>query len=117
MSSMLLRPKSFCPLKSRPPKRLVTLTMGFPSVFHTAPPQPASKARITCSPVFVGGAEASQKGFGLLIPAQSVVRSATVCLLRFGLAPLPGRHHRLRRVPPVGDRIHDLLAAVDAIPA
>ena len=30
--------------------------MGLPSVFHTAPPQPASKARITWSPVLVGGA-------------------------------------------------------------
>src|SRR5215475_4604500 len=38
--------------------------MGSPIVFQTAPPHPASKARITCSPQFVGGAEASQKGFG-----------------------------------------------------
>src|SRR5580658_10743661 len=33
-------------------------------VFHTAPPQPASKARMIISPVLVGGAEASQKGLG-----------------------------------------------------
>src|SRR5579872_4540391 len=45
-------------------------------VFQTAPPQPASKARITCSPQFVGGPEASQNGFGQRIPAKFVVRSA-----------------------------------------
>src|SRR4029079_10893696 len=55
--------------------RLQTCTIGLPSVFHTAPPQPASNARITCGPEFVGGAEASQKGLGLLIPAKSIDRS------------------------------------------
>jgi hypothetical protein len=39
-------------------------TTGSPMVFHTAPPQPASKARMIISPVLVGGAEASQNGFG-----------------------------------------------------
>src|SRR5208282_1113964 len=38
--------------------------MGSPMVFQTAPPQPASKARITWPPVLVGGPEASQKGLG-----------------------------------------------------
>src|SRR5215472_18379025 len=50
--------------------------MGSPIVFQTAPPHPASNARITCSPQLVGGPEASQKGLGHLIPAKSVVRSA-----------------------------------------
>src|ERR1035438_8482921 len=36
--------------------------MGSPMVFQTAPPQPASKARMTCSPRLAGGPEASQKG-------------------------------------------------------
>src|ERR1700727_2978224 len=42
--------------------------MGSPMVFHTAPPHPASKARITCSLQLAGGAEASQKGLGLRMP-------------------------------------------------
>src|SRR5436190_3177466 len=47
-------------------------------VFHTAPPQPASKARWTCAPELAGGADASQKGLGDLIPAKLILRSATV---------------------------------------
>src|SRR5688572_7108735 len=50
--------------------------IGSPSVFQTAPPQPASNARMTCSPLFAGGALASQNGFGLLMPANSMLRSA-----------------------------------------
>src|SRR6056297_597547 len=53
--------------------------MGGPSsprVFQTTPPQPASKARRTLYSLSVGGAEASQNGFGLLMPTKSVVRSA-----------------------------------------
>src|SRR5947208_11939808 len=46
-------------------------------VFQTAPPQPASKARCTCVPELLGGAEASQKGFGERIPAKLMLRSAT----------------------------------------
>src|SRR5580704_8621403 len=49
--------------------------MGSPIVFHTAPPQPASNARITCAPVFVGGPDASQKGFGDSSP-QSFTRKS-----------------------------------------
>src|ERR1019366_8462317 len=50
--------------------------MGSPRVFQTAPPQPASKARMTCSPQLVGGPEASQKGFGQWMrPAKVVERS------------------------------------------
>src|SRR5271168_3698787 len=43
-------------------------------VFQTAPPQPASKARITCSPQLVGGADANQNGFGELMPAVFAAR-------------------------------------------
>src|SRR5258707_173719 len=46
-------------------------------VFHTAPPQPASNARCTCIPELLGGADASQKGFGDRIPAKLMFRSAT----------------------------------------
>src|SRR5580704_12194 len=49
--------------------------MGSPIVFHTAPPQPASNARITCAPVFDGGPDASQKGFGDSSP-QSFTRKS-----------------------------------------
>src|SRR4051794_40866068 len=51
--------------------------MGSPIVFHTAPPHPASNARITWSPQLAGGPEASQNGLGHLMPAKLVVRSAT----------------------------------------
>src|SRR4030095_11288624 len=46
-------------------------------VFQTAPPQPASKARCTCMPELLGGADASQNGFGERIPAKLMFRSAT----------------------------------------
>src|SRR5277367_804296 len=49
--------------------------------FQTAPPQPASKARMTCSPQFVGGAEASQNGFMHRIPAK-VVSSVGILFLQ-----------------------------------
>jgi hypothetical protein len=55
-----------------------TFTIGSPSVFQTAPPQPASNARSTIEPIFVGGAEASQKGLGDFIPAKLTLRSAIV---------------------------------------
>src|ERR1700729_1179611 len=44
--------------------------MGTPRVFQTAPPQPASKARMTWSPQLAGGPEASQNGLGQRIPAK-----------------------------------------------
>src|ERR1700722_7061072 len=47
--------------------------MGSPMVFHTAPPQPASNARMICSPQLVGGAEASQNGLGDRMPPAKVV--------------------------------------------
>src|SRR5438045_866158 len=52
--------------------------MGSPMVFQTAPPQPASNARITCPPVLVGGPDASQKGFGHSRPQNFTLRSAIV---------------------------------------
>src|SRR5262245_32310686 len=70
-------------------------------VFQTAPPQPYSKARCTCAPELAGGADASQNGFGDLMPAKSMPRSA----IRYLLLPKPvdrgsrdlsvlGGHHR-----------------------
>ena len=55
-----------------------------PSVFQTTPPQPASKARRTLYSLSVGGAEASQKGFGDLTPAMSQRRSAMLASLLSG---------------------------------
>ncbi|MEY4593743.1 MAG: hypothetical protein RIQ47_153, partial [Bacteroidota bacterium] len=46
--------------------------------FQTTPPQPASKARITFIFLSVGGADASQKGFGDFIPKKSDCRFAIV---------------------------------------
>src|SRR5262252_8643730 len=73
---MLLNPIMRVPLTCSAPNRLEVSTIGSPSVFHTAPPQPMSNARMICSPVFVGGALASQNGFGLLMPANEMDRSA-----------------------------------------
>src|SRR5882724_5883666 len=82
--------------------------MGSPRVFHTAPPQPASNARITWSPQFAGGPEASQNGFGQRIfPAKSVVRSAMVDSQMARDAD-PGALS-------IRDRVDHLAAAVDAI--
>src|SRR5882724_10159509 len=79
--------------------------MGSPKVFQTAPPQPASKARITCSPQLVGGPEASQNGFGQRMPAKFVVRSAT--------RTLPD--NRERRALSVRYRVHHFTPAVRAV--
>src|SRR5271156_179909 len=49
--------------------------MGSPIVFQTAPPQPASNARITWPPVLVGGPEASQNGLGERSPQKVTDRS------------------------------------------
>src|SRR5262249_4121807 len=96
ISSMLLKPTMRVPFTCSAPKRLEVSTIGSPSVFHTAPPQPMSNARMTCSPVFVGGALASQNGFGLLIPAKEMERSAMGDpLLARALGP-PGRGSRAR---------------------
>jgi hypothetical protein len=50
--------------------------MGAPIVFQTAPPHPASNARMIWSPVFVGGPEANQNGLGDSIPAKFTRKSA-----------------------------------------
>src|SRR5271156_2802028 len=71
-------------------------------VFHTAPPQPASKARMICSPQLVGGPEASQKGFGEWMPAKLVRRSA---MLHLGWIHTSGG-----RPPPVPGNAGDLVA-------
>src|SRR5262245_7117811 len=68
-----------------------------PSVFHTTPPQPALKARTTLYSLSVGGAEASQNGFGDLMPTKLVRRSAmSVPLLNLWGAH---NHPQLRRAP------------------
>ena len=87
--------------------------MGSPMVFHTAPPQPASKARMTCSPQLVGGPEASQKGLGLRMPMKSrgqVSHGAPPWLLRDARAgqrrrsPAPRACRPPPRPPPRGRR-------------
>src|SRR5579859_4321830 len=84
--------------------------MGSPSVFQTAPPQPASKARMTWSPQLAGGPEASQKGFGhLMPPAKMVERSAMVRLQLLG--------DGLGGAFAIGDGVDYFTAAVDAIAA
>src|SRR5712675_771871 len=98
--------------------------MGSPSVFQTAPPQPASNARSTCSPQFAGGPDASQKGLGQLIaPANMVVRSAILDSLRSGpicnrrqVANLPYKiYHAERCSFSFGYCIYYFSAAVHAV--
>src|SRR5579862_6120665 len=84
---MLLKPIIFTPARSIAPYRELVLTIGSPIVFHTAPPQPASNARITCPPVFVGGPDASQNGFGLLTPQNFTPSSAILYLRNTQSAP------------------------------
>src|SRR6516165_3428044 len=106
-SSILFRPIMRWPFPSIEEYREDTLIIGSPSVFQTAPPQPASNARITCSPVLAGGAEASQNGFGLLMPQKSIERSA------ISTSPsLPFAREESRGVAAVGHGVHDLFAAV-----
>src|SRR5208283_1525374 len=82
--------------------------MGSPRVFQTAPPQPASKARITWLPQLVGGPEASQKGLGHRMPAKLVERSAIVFTIHYSLliiltrVPLFTVHCSLFFAPPSG---------------
>src|SRR5579885_350475 len=92
--------------------------MGSPRVFQTAPPQPASKARMTCSPQLVGGAEASQKGLGeWIFPAKRTERSGSlreVLSIMGGLQELCDAEGGAFAV---GDGVHDFSAAIDAIAA
>src|SRR3954453_14325046 len=83
--------------------------MGSPMVFQTAPPQPASKARITCSPQLVGGPEASQKGLGQRMPAKLVVRSVMI--------DYPVVHHPERGPFATRPGVYHFTSAIDAIAA
>src|SRR6056297_403569 len=69
-----------------------------PSVFQTTPPHPALKARTTLYSLSVGGAEASQNGFGLLMPTKFVARFAMSASHQRGMNVLGGvttfRHRR-----------------------
>src|ERR1700733_5845983 len=112
MSSMLLKPIMRRPSQSIEEYRELTLVIGSPMVFHTAPPQPASKARMICSPQLVGGALASQKGLGHSIPpAEFVVRSA--------MRDLRFKSSRHRECCPLSIcyRVDDLATAVHTIAA
>src|SRR6266568_8648 len=80
-------------------------------VFQTAPPQPASKARMICSPQFVGGAEASQKGLGHRIPQKLVSRVGLAVAM---LCLQPCRDSDTGAFA-VGNRIDDLASAIGAI--
>src|SRR2546425_6289800 len=79
---MLLNPITLTPFKSIAPYRDVVLTIGSPIVFHTAPPQPASNARITCPAVFAGGPLASQNGLSDSRPQNFTRRSAIAHLIK-----------------------------------
>src|ERR1035441_4656513 len=80
-------------------------------VFHTAPPHPASKARIICSPQLVGGAEASQKGFGELMPP---AKSRTLISGIGGLRPFEHLHCATFAIR---HGINHFASSVDAIPS
>src|SRR5260370_29884041 len=86
--------------------------MGAPIVFQTAPPQPASNARMICSPQFVGGADASQNGLRHGIP-QKVVSSVGLGLDMLYLQP---RGNANARAFSVSNRVHNLPAAIRAVP-
>src|SRR6266511_5797339 len=84
--------------------------IGSPIVFQTAPPQPASNALATWPYVFVGGPEASQKGFGDSIPAKFTRKSA--------MGPPAQRFvNPRRRRNPVRGRVHDFRSTVRAVAA
>src|SRR6266481_7707318 len=88
--------------------------IGSPMVFHTAPPQPASKARMIWYAVLVGGPEASQKGLGERTPQKLMLRSGIdppavgsfQCVMnsRSGFLAM-------------GDGIHHFTATIDTVPA
>src|SRR5579863_3280614 len=107
------------------PYRELTFTIGSPIVFHTAPPHPASNARITWPAVFVGGPLASQNGFGDSSPQNFTRRSAMRFLQLAQITPLSCRSHAAPLPEPridstrsghaFGHRVHHFLAAVGAI--
>src|SRR5271155_1602485 len=92
--------------------------MGSPMVFQTAPPQPASKARLTCSPQLVGGAEASQKGLGDWMPAVFAARLGAEFRIGSGTSSLLARKG-LRNADgsplAVGHGVDDLTTTIDAV--
>src|SRR5215472_3242587 len=112
ITSMLFRPIIRWPFQSIDEYREDTLMIGSPMVFQTAPPQPASKARITCSPQLVGGAEASQNGFGLGMPANVTERSGTGWS---GIGLLEGFGDSRPGPLPIGHGVHHFPASVDAV--
>src|SRR5581483_6101947 len=83
-------------------------------VFQTAPPQPASKARMICSPQLVGGAEASQNGLRQRMPAKVVSSVGLVAGIRTSEDP-GGRCDACALA--VRDGVDNLAAAVGAIAA
>src|ERR1700721_4825189 len=85
--------------------------MGSPIVFQTAPPQPASNARIICSPQFVGGADASQNGLMHGMP-QNVLSSVGLGLDMLCLHP---RGNADATAFLISNRVHNLSAAVGAV--
>src|ERR1700728_2472671 len=82
-------------------------------VFQTAPPHPASNARMICSPQFVGGAEASQNGLGERMPPANVVERSGAS----GISSL----ERLRDCQcgsfSIRHRVHHLAPAIHAVAA
>src|SRR5579863_2549876 len=85
--------------------------IGSPMVFQTAPPQPASNARMIISPVLVGGADASQNGLGeLIFPAK-------LRTVMSGMGDLRHFHHGQSGALTSRHRIHHFAPAVYAIPA
>src|SRR5258708_33803091 len=87
------------------PYRDETFTIGWRlKVFQTAPPQPASKARRTWYSELVGGALASQNGFGARTPQNSMLKSGTARLQR-GFTPEAQRHRQDKK----NKNIHFLL--------
>src|ERR1700726_1941224 len=108
---MLLNPIILCPAQLIHEYRELTFVIGSPIVFQTAPPQPASNARITCSPQFVGGADASQNGLRHGIP-QNVVSSVGLGL---DMLPLQPRGNANAGALSIRNRVHNLAAAVRAI--
>src|SRR5260370_42286855 len=80
-------------------------------VLHPAPAQPASKARMICSPQLVGGADASQNGLGHWMP-QKVVASVGLTMLD----PQP-RGDADACAFSVGDCVDHLTAAIGTVSA
>src|SRR5215467_3840461 len=90
--------------------------MGSPRVFQTAPPHPASKARMTCSPQLVGGAEASQKGFGeWIFPAKRTERSGAIGASAMRCLQFPA--DRQGGAFAIGNGVYHFAAAIDAVAA